>query len=418
MDLKQQEAKQGASALSQVALPARRLCQIGRHLLVEASGASSAPSSVGTSANGEGASSGSLRRLRVEPLTPLLGAEVYGFDFEPLFSGKSEEALQEIDELFRKYKVLMFREAGLNREQHLTMVRKLAAFWGVGEPKTEQQRQSFKDGLHVNSTQPQLKTHPEIWPLDARQTFGWGRVEQGVEEVINDSGDSPKRELPLDVFRGLYTIQSDKSVSRMVGANIGGAANSWHSDNMYLEQPSLATSIRAVRLPPVGGDTLFADMEQAYQDLDEAFKVRLSSMTSVNGWAWGGKGKMFRKEAERTKDWSYFNWLDRTFKETRFPVIRTHPVSGKKCIYVNQSYTQRIEGPGVEEEGGSAKLLKKLSDLALVPEYQCRFKWKDEGDVLLWDNRCLVHYGLADYGGENGGPRWMDHVATLGETPK
>lgn len=67
--------------------------------------------------------------------------------------------------------------------------------------------------------------------------------------------------------------------------------------------------------------------------------------------------------------------------------------------------------------GGSAALLRRLADLAKVPEYQCRMRWRNVGDLVIWDNRCVQHYAVADYGGDAGGPRWMDHVATLGTTP-
>ena len=97
--------------------------------------------------------------------------------------------------------------------------------------------------------------------------------------------------------------------------------------------------------------------------------------------------------------------------------MRTHPVTGKKALYVNPAFTDKIEGPGVEELGGSTALIKRLIGLAKVPEYQCRFRWHKEGDLLMWDNRSLVHYAVADYGEDSGGPRWMDHVATLGSTP-
>ena len=114
-----------------------------------------------------------------------------------------------------------------------------------------------------------------------------------------------------------------------------------------------------------------------------------------------------------------YEYLQENFSETRFPVIRTHPVTGNKSVYVSRGFTHGLrykdgrEGPGIMES--SDELLDKLAVLPTVPEYQCRFQWQNAGDLIMWDNRNLMHYAVADYGEQ--GPRWMDHIATLGTTP-
>lgn len=263
-----------------------------------------------------------------------------------------------------------------------------------------------KDGLLLNLTNPQLRSHPEVYPIDWRQGYGWGRLEQGLVKLLVD-----------EKYWGPPSGWSIGTVVRSGHGNIGGASNAWHSDNMYMEQPSAFTTLRAVRLPPLGGDTIFCNSEQVYDDLDETLKARLAPLTQVCGLM--PVKPHFRREAERLNDWSLHNKLDALLPEPRHPVVRTHPVTGRKVLYVNPTYTHRIEGPGLEELGGSDALKQRLCALLNVPEYQCRFRWREEGDLLFWDNRCVCHYAVGDYGDvENGGgPRWMEHVATLGTTP-
>ena len=158
--------------------------------------------------------------------------------------------------------------------------------------------------------------------------------------------------------------------------------------------------------------------EQAYEDLDDATKARLAPLTTVNRTI---GLKEIEEDARRTGDWTYHEWFKQhfAFPEPRFPAVTTHPVTGRKCIYVNKVYTKAIEGPGLEDLGGSKALIRRLADLVKVPEYQCRMRWRAVGDMLMWDNRSVQHYAVGDYGDETlgGGPRWMDHCATLGTTP-
>ena len=105
-----------------------------------------------------------------------------------------------------------------------------------------------------------------------------------------------------------------------------------------------------------------------------------------------------------------FNKFKKQFPIAEHPVIRTHPRTGKRSIFVNETFTYGIKGMAQPEADA---LLAELYQRAAVPEYQCRFSWKDPGDVCMWDNRVLQHYAVSDYGPV--GDRVMEHTASLGE---
>lgn len=377
----------------------RRVLAIGRHFSAN-SVASSAPSVP----------------FSVERITPSFGAEVYGFDFQKMVDG-DDALLKQVDELFLQHKVLMFKDAGLDRETHLKFMGRLVHYWGLDDPSHlgpgggEAKQARLMIGPHgciVDPFLPQIKGAEEVWPVDYA-AGPWSRADQGVIEVVNDlrSGDNGK-------FTGRTNLGTAPGAQKSRG--VPGAANSWHSDQMFFEQPSAITSIRADRLPSIGGDTMFANMEQAFEDLDDGLKSRLEKCMAQNT---SPLIKNFERYAKRTGDTAQYDFLRDNFPPTRTPVVRIHPVTKKKALFVNKGYTKRIEGPDVDEKESKA-LVKRLTDLCKVPEYQARFRWGKVGDLLMWDNRCLVHYAVADYGDESagGGPRWMDHVTTSGTTPE
>lgn len=383
--------------------PHRRILALGRQLL-------------GTNlrlAPGPVESAPAAVPFSVEPITPSFGAEVFGFDFQKIVAGDQALLLQ-VDQLFMKHKVLMFRDAGLDRETHLKFMGRLVHHWGLDDPsklgpngtEAPQARQILgPHGCVKDPFLPQIKGAEEVWPVDYA-AGPWSRVDQGVIEVVNDLRSGEK-----GTFAGRANLGSAPGAKPR---GVPGAANSWHSDQMFFQQPSAVTSIRAVRLPALGGDTMFANMEAAYEDLDEALKARLDNCMAANN---SPLLKNFERYAKRTGDTKYYDWLKSNFPPTNTPVVRIHPVTKKKALYVNKGYTAMIEGPGVEAAESKA-LVRRLTDLAKVPEYQARFRWGKVGDLLMWDNRSVVHYALGDYGGESGPKeRWTDHVATLGNTP-
>ena len=184
------------------------------------------------------------------------------------------------------------------------------------------------------------------------------------------------------------------------GPNSKGSENNWHSDVTWREKPSLGSILRAIELPEVGGDTLFANMVMAYESLDEELQQRLCQMTAVHDIARVFAGRLGRDAAS----------LHEKFPPQEHPVIRTHPETGQRLIYVNIAFTDHITGMDRAE---SDKLLKRLIHQAWLPEYQCRFRWSP-GSLAFWDNRACQHYAASDY---FPAVRVMERVTIAGDKP-
>jgi taurine dioxygenase len=184
-------------------------------------------------------------------------------------------------------------------------------------------------------------------------------------------------------------------------AEISGFENGWHSDVSWRERPSMGAILRAVKVPPVGGDTLFADMYAAYDGLDDKTKDRIASMTAVHDYSQVfGHTVSLNKRAE----------MRRQFPPVRHPVVRHHPDTGRPLLYVNRFFVDHLEE--VEPDEGHA-LIDRLARQAEVPEYQCRFRWRD-GSVAFWDNRAVQHYAASDYWPE---VRIMERASIVGDRP-
>ena len=205
----------------------------------------------------------------------------------------------------------------------------------------------------------------------------------------------------LEIHPATPKDQPDREVLRIVhGPNSRGMENAWHSDVTWREQPSLGSILRAIELPEVGGDTLFSNMVMAYEDLDEDLKTRLCGMTAVHDIA-----RVFAKRLG--KDAAA---LHEKFPLMEHPVVRTHPETGKRLIYVNTAFTDHIKGMDRDE---SDALLKFLYSRAAIPEYQCRFRWAP-GSIAFWDNRACQHYAASDYFPNT---RIMERVTIAGDRP-
>lgn len=182
---------------------------------------------------------------------------------------------------------------------------------------------------------------------------------------------------------------------------VKGVENVWHSDVTWRQIPSLGSVLRAVEVPAIGGDTLFADMEAAYQGLDDDVKQRIDGLVAVHDFmkSFG----LFMSEEERARQ-------REKYPPAQHPVVRTHPVTGRKSIYVNAIFTDFIEGI---PESESRQLLEHLYRQADVPEYQCRFRWQKDS-LAFWDNRATQHYAANDYWPRR---RVMERVAIVGDRP-
>jgi taurine dioxygenase len=185
--------------------------------------------------------------------------------------------------------------------------------------------------------------------------------------------------------------------------NFGGI---WHSDTAYLERPPMASMLLAREVPPHGGDTLFANMYLAYEMLSPGMRRLLDSLVGVNSSA---RADVSKTREDRLKDAA----RDDAAREyvAEHPVVRTHPETGRKALYVNRGHTARFAGM---TEAESAPLLDFLFAHQTRAEFTCRFRW-EIGSLALWDNRCAQHYPLNDYHGHR---RVMHRVTLAGDRPE
>jgi taurine dioxygenase len=184
--------------------------------------------------------------------------------------------------------------------------------------------------------------------------------------------------------------------------NFGGL---WHSDTAYLEAPPMATMLIAREVPPYGGDTLFASGTAAYAALSEGMRRLLDPLRAVNSSA---KADVTKTREDRLKDNARQD--ARKLYEAEHPVVRTHPETGRKALYVNTGHTTRFAGM---TEAESAGLLAFLHEHQTRPEFTCRFSWQP-GSIAFWDNRCCLHNPVNDY---HGFRRVMHRVTLAGDRP-
>jgi taurine dioxygenase len=184
-----------------------------------------------------------------------------------------------------------------------------------------------------------------------------------------------------------------------------GRENTWHSDVTWREKPSLGSMLRCLESPPLGGDTLFADMYAAYEGLPEAVRADLDGRTAIHDFAHFRRG--LRRQGKSEEEIEAFN---RAYPMVEHPVVRTHPETGRKALYVNRAFTQHIVG--LDKERSDA-LLQQLYAQAAVPEYQCRFRW-EVNSIAFWDNRSSQHYAASDYWPA---VRRMERVTIIGDRP-
>jgi taurine dioxygenase len=246
-----------------------------------------------------------------------------------------DELFTELNRALLEWKVLFFRNQEITGEQHVAF----ASHWGP------------------------LETHPFI-------------------KIATDQPDDKPE-----------VVRFEK------GPQLGGYENVWHSDVTWREVPSLGSILRAIEVPPVGGDTLFADMGAAYDKLPESVKERIEGLTAVHDWLLTFGMAM----DQQTRD-----DLRKDFPPAEHPIVRTHPETGRKTLYVNRAFTQHIVGI---DEHESRALLDFLYLQATFPEYQCRWRWQP-GDVAFWDNRSTQHYATSDYFPQR---RVMERITVIGD---
>jgi taurine dioxygenase len=185
--------------------------------------------------------------------------------------------------------------------------------------------------------------------------------------------------------------------------NFGGV---WHTDTTYLKEPPMATMLIAREIPPYGGDTLFSSNYAAFEALSPALQETLTGMYAVNSSA---KAAVTKTREDRLADSAKAS--EREDLSAEHPVVRIHPETGRRALYINPGHTTRFVG-WTEEE--SEPLLKYLFAHQVRPEFTCRFAWQ-VGSIALWDNRCVLHNPINDYHGHK---RLLHRITLKGDKPK
>lgn len=199
---------------------------------------------------------------------------------------------------------------------------------------------------------------------------------------------------PVDGYPMIAEVRKEPDDKMNIGSK-------WHTDHSYDQEPALGSILYAKEVPPVGGDTQFASMYAAYDALSDGLKETLEGLK-----AWHSSRHSFGAEHikdEHGKD--RFKNADLAVQDALHPVIITHPLSGRKALYVNAEFTVRFDGWTAEE---SAPLLNYLYAHGARPEFACRFRW-EKGSIAMWDNRATWHSALNDYYGH----RRLMHRITL-----
>jgi len=181
--------------------------------------------------------------------------------------------------------------------------------------------------------------------------------------------------------------------------------NKWHSDVTWRKEPSLGSILLAREVPEVGGDTLFANMELAYEKLENSTKNKIKASLACHD------NQVFLDNMRASGiDEETISATASSYPPVKHPAVRTHPVSGRKALYVNQIFTRSIDCLDPDQ---SKKLLRALFLTASNPDIQCRFHWR-KNSVAFWDNRAAQHYAVADYWPAI---RKMDRVTIQGDAP-
>lgn len=273
----------------------------------------------------------------LSPSTPALGAEISGLDLDRPLSSEEAEFLRAA---WLRYKVIFFRDQDIGHESHV----RLGNLFG------------------------ELEGHPVIPSVD------------GYPEILRIEG-----------VEGVQLTAETLAPFQ--------AYNKWHTDVTFRQKPSIASILRARVLPPLGGDTMWADTAAAYAGLPQPVKDRIEGLEAEHDIVRSFGGRV--SEEKRAQ-------LARDFPPARHPVVRTHPETGEKILYVNYTFTSRIIGISEEE---SDSLLRLLFDRIKVPEYQVRFRWTPNA-IGIWDNRSTQHYAVGDYWPEY---RLLERVTVSGD---
>ncbi|MBX3129060.1 MAG: taurine dioxygenase [Polyangiaceae bacterium] len=182
--------------------------------------------------------------------------------------------------------------------------------------------------------------------------------------------------------------------------------DTWHTDMTFMEQPPLGSILRATVVPPSGGDTLWASLFGAWDALSDRLQRYLDGMTATHSFAHG-----FRHSLAEAGGWDRLGDAVRANPPVHHPVVRRHPVSGRKALFVNRLFTTHLDGV---KESESDALLRFLFDHLETPEISCRFRWRPHS-IAFWDNRSTLHRPVNDFWPAH---RRMERITIAGDRPR
>jgi len=287
----------------------------------------------------------SYRRIEVKPIAGALGAEIAGVDLADL----DNETFKEIEAAWLTHLMIFFRSQALTPEQQIAFARRF------GE-------------IHHHPFMKGMDEHPDIL------------------EIIKEEGDT----------RAFGEV--------------------WHTDQMFNPRPAKATILYAKETPDAGGDTLFANMYLAYDALSDPMKEMLKD---IRTWNVGDRRKLMRNDEMDSAGNARYAGNEKMAAKVRdpgdlqtesaHPIVRTHPQTGRKALYIS-NHTQTFDGfKRVEAQ----PILDFLTAHAVQPEFTCRLRW-EVGSLAIWDNRCTQHRALNDYPGKR---RRMHRITIAGDAP-
>ncbi len=202
---------------------------------------------------------------------------------------------------------------------------------------------------------------------------------------------------PVEGYPEIATVLKEKDQKQAIGEG-------WHTDHSYDEMPAMGSILRAIEVPPFGGDTLFVSMAAAYEALSPTLRSFLDGLTAVHSsrHVFGASVQ----DSEASVSGRLGNARAAT-QDARHPLVITHPLSGRRGLYVNPVFTTHIEELASEE---SDAILAMLYEHCKQPEFHCRLRWR-VGDIAIWDNRATWHKAINDYHGHR---RLMHRVTVAG----
>ena len=282
-------------------------------------------------------------RIRVQPLTCALGAELSGVQLGD--ASRDDALFAEVRALLLTHKVLFLRDQHMTRAEHEAFALRFGA----------------------------LESHPVV---------GSDPEHPGLARIYKSPESPPDR-----------------------------YENSWHADGTWRDKPAMGAVLRCVECPPVGGDTMWANMALAYENLPAHVKTQIAPLRARHSIeATFGAAMPIEKRLA----------LKAQFPDAEHPVVRTHPETGEKVLFVNgfathftNFHTPANVRVGQDFTWGTSTLLQYLIAQAAIPEYQVRWRWSP-GAVAIWDNRCTQHYAVMDYPPCH---RKMERAGIVGDVP-